>query len=286
MKIEDDKEKEELQNIQNIQNIQDNKEKSSESLINLNFLKSNENEQRNILEESKQESKQIENTKDLEKPEVNTTQTQTPTINLNFLKSDDKIEESKNSILNINLLEEEKQNQELSPKKKTKIIKQIKNDISEIDKSQKEEEYVINDALKSILKVEEKDNNDSKENITIEQKQHISIPSSKDIVDDKKTDFDFLPNINISLDEKKEILKDFINDASYNLKLIQKYLSSNDLNSINFLAIKIKSSAEILNLTDITKNLEKIIANHSNIENIQKQCNKLAKKIDLLKQYL
>jgi len=312
-------------------------EKSPSIDINMNFLKQDPD---SVEDKNTQEDKAQEQEKD--EPLINLNflkQEEEPTIeiekqdkapsdlNLNFLKIDEQKEEKqeeKDENISINLdffkkEAQEKQVLDIEPEKKSKIINKIKEDINEIDNQnkQKEEEIVINDALKSILNIvkpnEEKEDKKPKEpviKIIKEQKQEKPVkptvqkpvttaqPEKKvvqksqpkikitQVENEQTAKKELLPNLDISRAQKVEIIQDFINDATYNLSLISKYFELKDLESIKYLAVKIKSAAEILGLSDITNNVEQILSNSGDFQSIKNNLNNIIKSIEDLKQYL
>jgi hypothetical protein len=66
---------------------------------------------------------------------------------------------------------------------------------------------------------------------------------------------DPLSSFDISNSDKKEIINDFINEAKFNIELIKNFMLKEDYGSINYSFIKISSSAQILNLVDISSKL-------------------------------
>jgi len=295
---EDDKQEEPTakKTILDVEEGSKNKESSLD--INLNFLK--EDDDTTTVQTPPQESK-----KDDE-----------PLINLNFLKESPKetttpektleIEKDDTSnnqnMINISLKEDESNKEEtvkLDPEEKSKIIMQIKEDINEIDKNEtndNQDDIVINNALKSILNIQAEDesNKEIKEQEHKQPKEEpkpqrklpkIKIKETKQ-KKSPKDGFNFLSNLNITLEDKKVILRDFINDATYNLVLIQKYLKEADLDSIKFLALKIKSSAEVLDLDDIASIAKTISYKETDIKQLDGYIEALNSELNSLKTYL
>jgi len=298
--------------------------KSDEPLINLNFLKTEDKPQVESQEEQKEQNPL--DAKPLDADE------EKPQINLNFLKLDDteskqttfedkteKVEdkpseqetkESITPIINLNFLEEaskeKEEKEEISPKEKSQIIKQIKEDIDEIDQpqvtppSKENEDIVINDALKSILKIEETDKKEQEipntQNTPKEEKKEvikITIDRSKSKKEQKQKSVqtatnmtDILSHLDISAAQKKEILQDFIDDARYNLNLINEYIQLNDIDSVKYLAVKIKSLATTLQLKELYETLENITEKSSSLEEIKAEVKTLSQKIESFTTFL
>lgn len=307
--LKSDDKKEEPDIIQNVPEVEEKKDETPS--INLNFLKIDEDDEKQteqkILNDNKEEEKKDEE----------------PLINLNFLKLDDdndkketKIEDKtsiEQSFLDIKKPKEEKKEirldlqtpsintestepAELNPEKKSKIIQQIKEDINEIDQNEpiikpqnnENDEIVINDALKSILNINTTTNETNTQGFQQEETKDISQPKVEENKPEvnKIEKFEFLPNLNISDDEKRNILKDFLDDATYNLNLIKKYINEMDMQSVKFLATKIKSSAEILELNTISSAANSIFTEGKTLEIINKHIQTISKELEKLKNYL
>ena len=290
--------------------IQDNEKEvnDNKTTINLNFLKIDENDNDNNAKIEKVEIKEIEQKNINEDLKINLTHQQnennnsllkmnekehialTQDTNLNFLKTKNE-EKTPQDELKINLLNDknnENNNSTMVAGKKNKIIKKIKENINEIDKPQikKEngngDEVVINDALKSILNVDsqtQENNERNKEEIKVDFKHQTKKLESDNF---SHSNFDFLQNVNLTINEKRDILREFIENTTHNLSLIKKYYEKGDINSIKFLAVKIKSSAEILGLNEITQITLNILNKNEVLNDIQQ----LDSSLNSLEQYL
>jgi len=288
---------------------EDKNEKSTdEPIINLNFL--NQQEEKETTKDKKE--KQVEKTPEInlnflkldtqtEKDEQDTTLLKEETLDKSLeIKENNKPKDDDTPIINLNFLESFKKEEDISPEKKSQIIKQIKEDIDEIDQPQQtqtkndhdNDEIIINDALKSILNIQQNDKETkpkeetTKPKKTKEKKIVIVQKEPKKSEVKKSTNFNFLENLDISNAQKQEILQEFLDDAKYNLNLIKKYYELNDPDSIKYLAVKIKSSAEILNLSDVTDILKNFTSSDIKLDEIGEQINHLSKKLDELNQSL
>ena len=246
-----------------------------------------------------------------------------PKIELNFLKKEEEpvveplAKEVKETPISINLdflnkdKKEEVKDPEEDPKIKSNIINQIKNDIKEIDSDNKfdllinenlkpkEEENTINNALKSILNISKKqDEPIKKEPILLkpepELKKEEEAPQ-KNIIkpttplqeDNNTQEVAPLSSLDIDEEDKKEIIKDFINEANHNIDLIKEFIKNNDYNSINYAIIKINSSAEILSLSSINNYLSQLkqALISKDLVQVDTEIKKLDNALDALKKY-
>ena len=296
----------------------------TEPSINLNFLKDiNKQEDEPKVEIKPQEKQEAEPTINLNiepivkpkeepkiepkpEPKQEQEQGQEPLIDLNFLKMDKKEDtqqkqEPQEPTINLNFLKQEnntEQNKELSTQNKTQIIQQIKEDIKEIDtKAHDDDDITINEALKSVLNIQQKEPTKPKDEpkkqpqikielpkkqpkITIEQPQPQTTQSSSD-----SSEFRFLENFDITVEEKKEILKDFLSDANYNLSAIENFAQKGDVESIKYLCVKVKSSADILGLHKVTSALQQL-ETVSNIDEATKLIKTTKEQLDAIKSKL
>ena len=280
------------------------KEEEPTSTINLGFLdKDNEEKtEPKVSDEPKIKLDFLKENKDeiSTKPKIEEPKNTPSSINLGFLKQD--IEEKTEPKVS------DEPNDE--PQKKSTIINQIKNDIKEIDSTdeynlkidisaQHEEESSINNALKSMLNIGKKTNQNDKK-LTFEIKSDKKqIIDEKQIIEEKQVNLEpIIDNIskqnNIPLafldideEDKKEIIKDFINEASYNSNLIKEFINKEDYSSINYSIIKISSSAEILSLNQINKILSSLkqAVSDTNISQAYIEIENLDNALNELKKY-
>jgi len=94
-----------------------------------------------------------------------------------------------------------------------------------------------------------------------------------------------LENFDITVEEKKEILKDFLSDANYNLSAIENFAQKGDVESIKYLCVKVKSSADILGLHKVTSALQQL-ETVSNIDEATKLIKTTKEQLDAIKSKL
>ena len=248
--------------------------------INLNFLKTedksveNKEQKTEVKDKPKQDlnlnflKTEDESKKEDETPNSN----QAPSLNLNFLKTEDK-NEPKEPI-------QSQQSEEVKPDINLNFIK---NQEDIVEKEIKETPSLN----LNLLKTEETKPNEEKKELTTQEKSTIIKQIKNDIeeIDDTPENFSFLANVDISIEEKKEILNDFIDDSMQTLSLVEKFILNNDFDSTNFMIKKISSSADLLELKAVSKNLNQLYQSISseNKEDIQKYIQKCIDSIKNLK---
>ncbi len=268
-----------------IQKEEESKVKDKKSKFNLNFLSK---------KEDKKEDKSVENKE--QKTEVKDKPKQD--LNLNFLKTEDeskKEDETPNSnqapSLNLNFLKTEDKNEPKEPIQ-SQQSEEVKPDINL--NFIKNQEDIVEKEIKetpslnlNLLKTEETKPNEEKKELTTQEKSTIIKQIKNDIeeIDDTPENFSFLANVDISIEEKKEILNDFIDDSMQTLSLVEKFILNNDFDSTNFMIKKISSSADLLELKAVSKNLNQLYQSISseNKEDIQKYIQKCIDSIKNLK---
>jgi hypothetical protein len=100
--------------------------------------------------------------------------------------------------------------------------------------------------------------------------------------------FSSLSALGLSPDDEFDLLSDFINDVKESVEIIEQFTGTKDFDKINYSLVKIKSSAEILNLNDIIDNVNSI-RKHCITENSEKviqETNRLKENIGILEKQL
>ncbi len=243
---------------------------------------------------------------------------ETTNLELNFLKVD-KEDTTQETNLELNFLnttnkEEKNENQE-GLKNKKEIIKQIKKDIKEIDTQPKSEEFklvmpdtqqtqqklnFLNQEIQESSEIKSEDksftntlndlfNNDNQENNTISTKQDEVMPSFiNEVKKDNIENFNPLTSLGLSADDEFELMSDFISDTNESIAVIEEFIKTDNLDKINYPLVKIKSSAEILNL-DAIIDISNIIREETlnkNSENVINHINTLRERIEFLEKNL
>ncbi len=107
----------------------------------------------------------------------------------------------------------------------------------------------------------------NQQNIT---KEAIKSPNKTDIQNDSKSlEIPTLKGLGLSKEDEFELINEFLDDANENIQMIQAYNAITDFHSSKYNLIKIKSSAEILNLDnviDITKEMLSAADNENQID--------------------
>lgn len=96
--------------------------------------------------------------------------------------------------------------------------------------------------------------------------------------------FPALKGLGLSAEEEIDLVSDFVSDAKESIVAIEQYIESNDFDKINYSLVKIKSSAEILNLDDII-DISNDMRKHcitENAEEVMTQTQRLKNHIGLL----
>ncbi len=265
------------------------KEKESKSEFNLNFLgKKEDNQDKKVVEEepkkstfnlnflNSNEDQNISQPQE-EKPKVETPtpkKEEVPSLNLNFLKTEEvsqpkeeikpEVKEEQKPEINLNFLKTE---EESKPKK----------EIQQEIKEQSKPEINLN-----FLKSKDTHKEKTKE-LSKEEKSTIIDQIKNDIeeIDDKVENSLFLKNIDLPIEEKKDILNDFIDDSMQSLSLAKKFISHDDFDSTKFMIKKVLSSSNLLELDTVSQNLNLLAKsidskNKEDIEgNIQKSINSI-----------
>jgi chemotaxis protein histidine kinase CheA len=182
--------------------------------------------------------------------------------------------ESKNEDINLDFLKKDTtptNKEDTKPSKESQ--KEIKTDLNffkkESDQPQKEpqvqsknEDINLDFLKKDTTPTNKEDTKPSKESEKEKKSDMIDKIKSEineiDGISKKDTlnkNSDPLSSFDISNSDKKEIINDFINEAKFNIELIKNFMLKEDYGSINYSFIKISSSAQILNLVDISSKL-------------------------------
>ena len=105
---------------------------------------------------------------------------------------------------------------------------------------------------------------------------------------DSTLDLSSLTQLGLSHDDELDLLQDFCTDTQESINMINQLTHTEDFDKINYSLVKIKSSAEILNLNDIIESTNDI-RKHCITENSDKvviETAKLKEKINLLQEQL
>jgi hypothetical protein len=100
--------------------------------------------------------------------------------------------------------------------------------------------------------------------------------------------FASLSALGLSPDDEFDLLSDFITDAKDSIETIEQFVQTKDFDKINYSLVKIKSSAEILNLNAIIGNTNSIRKHcvAENSETVILETKKLKENIELLEKQL
>ncbi len=176
----------------------------------------------------------------------------------------------------------------------------LKNDNNEIPITQIEQK----DEEKKIEKVEQEVNTkstndesnfvlnfdlkDSHQNSKVDLENDAIETSTKTSQNTQNITFPSLSALGLSADEEFDLVSDFIADTKESLKSIEQFIETNDFDNINYSLVKIKSSAEILNLDaiiDISNSIRKHCIT-KDVEKVNHDKERLSKQIILLEQHL
>jgi hypothetical protein len=243
----------ESESIENINNQNDSEQLGSDDLsINLSFLKetapTSKTEDTKPTKESDQPQKEPQ-----KEPQV---ESKNEDINLDFLKKEttptSKTEDSKPSKesqkeikTDLNFFKKESD----QPQKEPQV--ESKNEDINLDFLKKDTTPTNKEDTKPSKESEKEKKSDMIDKIKSEINEIDGI-SKKDTLNKNS---DPLSSFDISNSDKKEIINDFINEAKFNIELIKNFMLKEDYGSINYSFIKISSSAQILNLVDISSKL-------------------------------
>ncbi len=128
---------------------------------------------------------------------------------------------------------------------------------------------------------EEKETFSFKDNSELEDKE----PAQNTIQEISRSS---LSALGLTPDDEFDLLSDFINDTKESIETIEEFTKTKDFDKINYSLVKIKSSAEILNLNDIIDNANSI-RKHCITENSEKviqETQKLKENIEMLEKQL
>ena len=127
------------------------------------------------------------------------------------------------------------------------------------------------------------------EHVETSSNDHIPAAKIEPVQEVKQEAFiSSLSSLGLSPDDEFDLLSDFISDTQDSIDVMEEFTKTKDLDKINYSLVKIKSSAEILNLDaiiDITNSIREECTNED-IENIITQTNKLKDQVELLKKNL
>ncbi len=100
--------------------------------------------------------------------------------------------------------------------------------------------------------------------------------------------FTSLSALGLSPDDEFDLLSDFISDAKESIESIEQFRRTKDFDKINYSLVKIKSSAEILNLNAIIENANSVrkYCITENSEKVIQETEKLKENIELLEKQL
>ncbi len=147
----------------------------------------------------------------------------------------------------------------------------------EIELESNEKEYKI-DLQPKIENISTE--NISTENISIKKDEEIE-PISTAVNNSKSTPFSSLSSLGLSAKEEFDLISDFVDDTKESIFAIEHFINTEDFDKINYSLVKIKSSAEILNLEDIIE-----ISGSIRRDCITKDRDKISLNIERLKEQL
>lgn len=146
-----------------------------------------------------------------------------------------------------------------------------------------EEEVVEKKSENSLTLIQE----EMKEIELPELKKQSAPPSITEITDERSS-FPSLSNLGLSQEEEFDLIADFITDAKESQISIEQFIETNDFDKINYSLVKIKSSAEILNLDaiiDVSNSMRKNCIT-KDIQKVTADAKKLKTQIALLEKHL
>ncbi len=138
-------------------------------------------------------------------------------------------------------------------------------------------------------------NNDEQESFEkVTESAKIDTIAQNFLNDEKKEDLEnfnslsSLSSLGLSADDEFYLMSDFISDTNESIVVMEEFIKTDSLDKINYPLIKIKSSAEILNLDaiiDVSNRIRKECLD-KNSENVVKNIQTLREKIEFLEKNL